>query len=254
MANLCSYLKTSHDDAKPWLRIVWAVATGVLTAAILNAGGILALQYATVIMGLPFAFVMILVVVGLWRALRVEGNRAHSGDHALPMMLSARDGTSDEGSTSAPKRSWSARLAHALTFPDTDKGSAFLDETVAPALRDVADELGSQGVDASVTLDVVADADADASATSRNVHLQTIGEGAHPFVYRVELRQAPVPEYGGRMVRGDDTYARLEVHSAEGGQGYDVMGYTQNQIIHDCLDAYIRHLEFLRLEDTTDGR
>ncbi len=254
MANLCSYLPTSRDDAAPWLRIVWAVATGVLTAAILNAGGIIALQYATVIMGLPFAFVMILVVVGLWRALQVEGNRVDSGEHALPMMLSARDGVSDPDSASGPKRSWSGRLAHALTFADTEKGSAFLAETVAPALREVAEELGTQGVEASVDIDVVADADADAAATSRNVHLQTSGEGAHPFVYRVELVEAPVPEYGGRMVRGNDTYARLEVHSAEGGQGYDVMGYTQNQIIHDCLDAYLRHLEFLRLEDTTGSR
>ena len=44
------------------------------------------------------------------------------------------------------------------------------------------------------------------------------------------------------------TYARLEVHLSEGGQGYDVMGYTHTQLIDDVLDQYERHLEFLRLE------
>ncbi len=250
MANLCSYLRTSHDDADAWLRIVWAVTTGVLTAALLSAGGIVALQYATVIMGLPFAFVMMLVVWGLWKALQVEGNRVDSGQHALPMMLSARDSNPEPGAT----KSWSNRLSHALTFPDRDKASQFLDEVVQPALSEVAEELTSQGVATEVDVDIQTDADADAQHDSRNIHLQTDPNKPHPFVYRVELHEAPVPEYGGRMPRGDATYARLEVHSAEGGQGYEVMGYTEAQLIHDCLDSYLRHLEFLRLEDPSASR
>ena len=39
-------------------------------------GGISALQYATVIFGLSFAFVIVLVMIGLLRALRVEGRRS----------------------------------------------------------------------------------------------------------------------------------------------------------------------------------
>ena len=35
--------------------------------------------------------------------------------------------------------------------------------------------------------------------------------------------------------------------SSAGGQDHHVMGYTANQIIHDCLDHYERHVEFLRL-------
>lgn len=249
MANLSSNLKTSHDDADPWLRIVWAVATGLLTAALLSAGGITALQYATVIMGLPFAFVMLLVMVGLWRALQVEGNRVDSGRHVLPMMLSARD----VAGTEKQKRSWSTRLTHALTFPEVEKGDAFLDEVVRPALQEVAEELQEQGVETTVEADVISDADAEMGVSSRNVHLQTALSDPHSFVYRVELREAPVPSYGGRMARGNEMYARLEVHSAEGGKGYDVMGYTESQIINDCLDAYLRHLEFLRLESFSQG-
>ena len=37
------------------------------------------------------------------------------------------------------------------------------------------------------------------------------------------------------------------MHLRDGGQGYDVMGYTRAQLIDDVLDQYERHLEFLRL-------
>lgn len=40
------------------------------------------------------------------------------------------------------------------------------------------------------------------------------------------------------------------MHLARGGEGYDVMGYSQAQLIDDVLDQYERHLEFLRLRHT----
>ncbi|WP_281964394.1 hypothetical protein [Serinicoccus marinus] len=48
------------------------------------------------------------------------------------------------------------------------------------------------------------------------------------------------------MIGNRDRYARLEVHLADGGQDDDVMGFTRAQVIHDCLDAYEAHLDFLR--------
>ena len=58
----------------------------------------------------------------------------------------------------------------------------------------------------------------------------------------------PIPAYSRRTPKGDDVYVRLEVHLSQGGQDYDVMGYTHTQLIDDVLDQYERHLEFLRLE------
>jgi choline/glycine/proline betaine transport protein len=69
----------------------------------------------------------------------------------------------------------------------------------------------------------------------------------HPFRYRVQVSLAPVPTYGGRMIGDRDQYARLAVHLDTGAQDYDVMGYRGSQVIHDCLDQYEQHLEFLRL-------
>lgn len=239
MGNLSSELRSVQDDAAPWLRIVWASATGLLTIAVLAVGGIYALQYATVIFGLPFAFVIVLVMLGLFRALRVEGRRAGAMTRAFPLILSGRD-TDAEGH---PESSWKARLARAVNFVDVEAATAYLQSVVRPALTEVAEELEARGVPTRVTQ---AGGEDDEDGGLAWVELRTAG-GDDPFVYRVQVHESPVPTYGGRMIGDRDLYARLEVHTVGGGQDYDVMGYTTTQVIHDCLDHYEAHLEFLRL-------
>ena len=235
MGNLCSELEDVQQDCAAWLRVTWASATGLLTVAMLAVGGILALQYATIIMGLPFAFVLVLVMWGLFRSIRNEGRKSESGVRGMSPLLSARTGSSEEN-----RKAWKARLARATNFVDDEAAAAYLASSVEPALVEVAEELTSMGVAASVS-----DGGAIGSDVSPYVELATdAGEGQ--FVYRVVVRRSPVPTYGGRMIGNRDQYARLEVHLADGGQDYDVMGYTAEQVIHDCLDQYERHLEFLR--------
>jgi choline/glycine/proline betaine transport protein len=48
----------------------------------------------------------------------------------------------------------------------------------------------------------------------------------------------------GRGRKGQRIF-RAEVHLAEGGQDYDVMGWSQEQIIVDILNQYEDHLHFL---------
>ena len=238
MGNLSSRLATPQDDAVAGVRIFWAVATGLLTVAMLLVGGVPALQNATVVMGLPFAFVMVLVMVGLYKALRVEAYRADSRRQALPGLLSGR---SAPGQGSPTVRDWRMRLTRTIAFPEPSKGREFLDRVALPALQEVAAELSAQGIaavaqkiedDGLPVVELVADLDAD-----------------HPFQYQVWMHEMPVPVYGRRTPKGHDVYSRLEVHLREGGQGYDVMGYTHTQLIDDVLDQYERHMEFLRLQD-----
>ncbi len=243
MGNLSSQLRSVQDDAAPWLRIVWASTTGLLTIAVLAVNGIYALQYATVIFGLPFAFVVVLVMLGLWKALRIEGRRADSGLHALPLMLSARGAGIEEADLGA---SWKARLARAVNFVDLTDATEYLDAVIRPALSEVAVELEKRGVPADVITGV---GDPEDEATDTHlpwVQLRSVADDDQ-FIYRVQVCESPVPTYGGRMIGDRDRYARLEVHTVGGGQDYDVMGYSAAQVIHDCLDQYERHLEFLRL-------
>lgn len=86
MGNLTSYLRSPQDDAASSVRIFWAVTTGLLTMAMLVVGGVPALQNATIIMGLPFAFVMILVMYGLYKSLITEGNEDEEIDASLELV------------------------------------------------------------------------------------------------------------------------------------------------------------------------
>jgi choline/glycine/proline betaine transport protein len=239
MANLSSRLPDANTDAGSRLRIFWAVATGSLTLAILAAGNIFALQYATVIIGLPFAFVMIGVMWGLYKALAVEANLADSRNGALQAALSGRSLGRDGAEHHEP---WQARVRRVTTFPDRERAEEFLAEVVTAALENVRDELDAQGVTARVDR-------APENVDEPAVELTVAVIDDLPFCYRVEHRETPIPAFGGTIPHADERYSRLEVHLREGGQGYNVMGYTQTQLIDDVLDQYERHLEFLRLNE-----
>src|ERR687890_60042 len=148
MANLTSYLKTPRDDASKSVRIFWAVTTGLLTLAMLIVGGITALQYATIIMGLPFAFVMVLLMFGLYKALRVEAIREDSQRYSLPAQLSGRHNHPQGDRTVA--LTWQQRLRRSMSFPDRDRVSEFLSGVAYPALAEVAEELRGHGIEAEV--------------------------------------------------------------------------------------------------------
>jgi choline/glycine/proline betaine transport protein len=205
--------------------------------SMLLVGGVPALQNATIIMGLPFAFVIVLVMAGLYKALRVEANRADSHRQSLPGRLSGRTTPTPDGHQG---RSWRQRLGRSMSFPSVAQATEFVDEVALPALREVAEELHGQGVDAR----------ADKVSDDGVAYVELVADLGtdHPFHYQVWPREVPIPIFG-RGPAGHDTYARLEVHLREGGQGYDVMGYTHTQLIDDVLDQYERHLEFLRLND-----
>jgi choline/glycine/proline betaine transport protein len=231
MGNLTSSLRHVHEDCASWLRITWAGVTGLLTIGMLLVGGITALQYATIIIAVPFAVVLVLVMISLRKALRFEARRADSAPRSRPRVLAARF---------EERETWRTRLARATHYVDMDQACAHLDDVVSPALREVALELNERGIPARVHTDAEA---------GQSVVQLTADTPQFPFVYRVQAESMPAPAYGRRMPGGRDEYARLEVHLSDGGQDYDVMGYSTTQLIHDCLDHYERHLEFLRLAD-----
>jgi choline/glycine/proline betaine transport protein len=238
MGNLTSHLRTPQDDANAGVRIFWAVVTGLLTVAMLVVGGVTALQNATIIMGLPFAFVIVLVMIGLYKALRVEHFRVQGRRRSLPTVLSGRSAAVEDRLV---HRTWQQRLRRTLSFPEHEKVLEYADEVVLPALTEVAGELREQGIDA-----LAQRVQPDGQPV---IELAADLSGAHPFRYRIIPSEVPVPVFGERSHRGHDTYWRLEVHLDDGGQEYDVMGYTHGQLIDDVLDQYERHLEFLRLQE-----
>lgn len=58
-------------------RVFWAVSEGAVAAILLLAGGLNALQAAAVVAGFPFAVVLLLIVIGLWRSLAWDSLIVH---------------------------------------------------------------------------------------------------------------------------------------------------------------------------------
>ena len=66
------------------------------------------------------------------------------------------------------------------------------------------------------------------------------------FTYQVIMRGYLTPSFAAQRFR-NQRYYRAEVHLYEGGQDYELFGYSRQQIINDIIDQYERHLQFLHL-------
>lgn len=215
-------------DASPvWQRIFWSVTEGCIAAALLVAGGLGALQTATISSALPFTIIMLLMCWGLLRALRLE----------IVKRTSLREAMLAPRAIHTPI-SWQKRLADIVRQPSHDDVSKFLHSVVKPALERVSQELALQDIESKVISD-----DQD------RVWLEVAHGDEIDFFYSVRARPYTPPSFvmsDTRTTRGEALrYYRAEVHLKEGGQDYDIMGWSQEQLIADVLDQYERHMHFL---------
>jgi choline/glycine/proline betaine transport protein len=241
MANFTSHLKDADSDGPKWLRLFWAVTTGVLTLSMLLVGGIPTLQNATIIMGLPFSAVLLFIMLGLYKALRVEQSLTDSYRQSLPGLLSGRSADTTRG------RNWRQRLSRAMSYPGQRQADRFVTQVAQPALQEVHDELVSQGADVTLSQGVV-----DGLQIPHLDLLVSMGD-ERGFKYQIYPVQFDTPTYAVRSASSGAKYYRMEVFSLEGSHGYDLMGYTKEQVITDVLDHYETHLDFLHLNREERG-
>ncbi len=232
LGNFTYKLKDVNQDAPNWLRIFWAVTIALLTVAMLMTDGISTLQKATVIMGLPFSFVMFFVMFGLFKAFRLEDFRSQSSNlNSAPVV-----GNVDI-------LNWKQRLTRVMQYPGTVATLKMLDQVAKPAVDAVANEMRSKH--AQVTVDIVPLEDND-----QLYHIDLIIDlnNEQNFIYQIWPRQYVAPSFSRRAKVGKEHYYRLETFLFEGSQGNDLVGYSKEQVINDILDKYERHLTFLHLQ------
>ncbi|RYC43178.1 choline transporter [Pectobacterium zantedeschiae] len=238
LGNFTSRLGDINNDAPNWLRVFWSVAIGLLTLGMLMTNGVSALQNTTVIMGLPFSFVMFFIMAGLYKSLRVEDYRkASSLQTSAPMPISGDD-----------RLNWKQRLSRVMNFPGTTHTQKMLDNVCKAAMDDVARELRLRGASVEVSeLPPVED--------ERLNHLELLVDlgDEQNFLYQIWPQRYSVPAFTYRARSGKSDYYRLETFLLEGSQGNDLMDYSKEQVINDILDQYERHLNFLHLNREAPG-
>jgi len=216
-------LSCNGSDTPPnWMRIFWTSTIGVVAFVLLYAGGLKALQTMTLVAALPISFVLLFAVYGLFRVLIVDHHKQEA--FAFTAYL-------PQGMTS----SWRSRLRNLANFPDESAARKYLSGTVVNALMDVAGEIeGSAehlGLKASVE-------------SGENHASLTISNGSeYDFCYSVHLTQRPMPV--SEMMSRQSSYYRAEVHLAEGGKDYSIMGWDSVSVINDVLSQYQKHMHFL---------
>lgn len=243
MSNFSTSIPDPSEDGPKWLRIFWAVLTAMLTISMLMAGGVITMEYATLIFALPVTIIVYLVMFSFSKALKIERAEREG------KVLRRRSVTPSGGHI--PERSWTQRLGQMLTYPSKRESVRFLERVVRPALDDVASEFRRQGYDVER---VNADHDVnmtDTGATGPLLRLSTTA--MNDFYYQVKMVETPSPTFSGKLAADTDVYYRLEVTTQTGSGGYDLMGLTKQQVIDDVLEQYQAYLTFLAAPTDTDG-
>ena len=102
---LASMSTDEAGDPPPARKAVWGVAVALIAAVLLLAGGLDALQGMITIAALPFALLMVLVMVSLYRVLdleyQLERRRAQRARHAVQAWIEREMAAQDDTRTAA---------------------------------------------------------------------------------------------------------------------------------------------------------
>lgn len=229
-AMVVDMLASGGKDRTPvWQRVFWAAVMTAVAIALLLADGLKALQTATIASALPFVIALLASMWGLLRALQLDAAKRGLRQQVA---LSPRMSSSHGG--------WQRRLRNIGMFPRRAHVNRFISDVVLPACQQVSAELHKQGLKADVE-----------SGEDGRVTL-SVGHGDEvDFRYQVRPRAFIQPSFVMRDTRDDSNeerkYFRAEVHLSEGGQDYDLMGWSREEVIGDILDQYERHMHFLHM-------
>ncbi len=223
-------LTSGGDMSAPvWQRIFWALMQGVVASVLLLAGGLQALQTAAIASAMPFLLVMLLICLGLFKALQDDWLKLSSVQLHHTSVQYAKANVD-----------WRERLKVLVTQPSKAEAEAYIHGPAAEALGQVAEALVAEGVNARVM------------ELEDRVRL-VIASDEHPdFVYGLRLRQyskvaMPGAEEGEAGDDGEEVFHRVEVFLEHGGQHYDVLGYTVEQLQADAVTQYEKYLHYLHL-------
>ena len=124
-------------------RIVWwSVLSELLVISLILAGGLQVLQSATIISAFPLLFILFLMSILLIKALRLDYLRIKSIQTHSTVVQYAKADTS-----------WQKRLAAIAAKPSKTQAIEFLQQTVTPAVLEVANEMQKNVINAEVTKD-----------------------------------------------------------------------------------------------------
>jgi choline/glycine/proline betaine transport protein len=224
-----------------WQRVFWASLLGTVASVLLLAGGLKALQTASIVSALPFAIIMLIAMVGMWRALVLESHREMSLQSAVRHSGKAME---------LGSLNWKDRLAKLVEYPNKEDVSTFIKDVAHESMETVQTELKRRGWESEVYMD-------DDPVRTR---IEVIKSEQMAFIYEVRLCEYIIPGFAFSELHvetetktetktetetQDENYYRAEVFLREGGESYDVYGYDRHNMISDILNHFEHYLHKL---------
>jgi len=201
------------------------VTEGIVAAALLLAGGLSALQSASLISALPFACVLFLMCFGLNKGLHMEAIKRPYKPNTVPRVLQAP----------SPKH-WQQRLRALIGEHRQRDVREFVERIVRPAMQAVSLQIDVTQLQSRI------------EETDTMIKLVVDYGTNTEFKYEIRLREYGIPSVAfPKLPRRDQekTYWRAEVYLKEGPQQYDVAGYTLEQLTGDLLAQLEMHMQLL---------
>lgn len=229
-ALVTDYLTAKSENSPMWQRLFWTVLMAVLAIVLLLVGGLSALQSATMMSALPFTFILLLICWGLLKALHLEVTKMHALQQARITPRAIQN-----------PRSWQQRLGLIMHYPHSEQEiQHYIDSEVFNAFKSVQKEFQRRQLEVSIQ-------SIDGGMELRVDHHNEIN-----FVYQVVAQETVPPSFMAEATPNEVKYYQAEVFLREGGQNYDVMDWTSEDLLQDIIDQYERHLHFLSLVRTAE--
>ncbi|WP_409019770.1 BCCT family transporter [Brevundimonas vesicularis] len=192
-------------DAPRWMRIYWAAALALVSAALLLAGGLSALQTATLLAALPFALILLMMGFNLVRQMNADLSGDVIEQAGAPL---------------------GARLKLIFAPATRPQILAQIATTAAPALEEVHAAFRANSEIAQLE-----------SAEDR-VSLTIENERGPSFHYTVQARSRPLPALTATEARLNQRAMewRMVTASSDSRRAHDITGFTREKIVADVLD------------------
>lgn len=227
-ALVTDYLTAKTENSPLWQRLFWTVVMALLAIVLLLVGGLGALQSATMMSALPFTFIMLFICWGLLKALRLDATKMQALQEARITPRAIQN-----------PRSWQQRLGLIMHYPHLKSEiTQYIEHDVKLAFESVKAELIRRHL--NVVIRQIED----------GVEIKVDHQNEMNFVYQVVARETLPASFMAESFEEPHLYYQAEVFLKDGGQGYDVMDWTKDDLIQDIIDQYERHLHFLSLVRT----
>ena len=214
--------------APRWQAVMWGVLMSVVAIVLMQSGGLANLQAMTLLVALPFAMLMLLMCLSLWKGLNADKKYFDTKVNPTSIFW-----TGDK---------WKERLEQMMNQTQEKDILRFLKHTVLPAMRELRQELIGK-YELSVQINTLFEQDEPA------VELVIQKESMRDFMYGVKSVGREV----STQLINDDNLPHIQ-HSMtyepytyffDGRVGYDVQYMDQDELIADMLKHYERYLSLL---------